>query len=63
MNLEEDIEPFLDKNICARYWHSPSDHKVFREIVNAIDAGGGQTVDVVGVLTELNKAGFVIRLK
>lgn len=63
MNLEEDIEPFLDSKICARYWHSPSDHKIFREIINAIDTGGGQMCDVKGVLRELDKAGFVIKLK
>lgn len=63
MNLEEDIEPNLAVNICNRYWHSPSDHKIFREIINAIDLGGGQTCDVVGVLRELDKAGFVIKLK
>lgn len=63
MNLEEDVKPFLDKNICDRYWHCPSDHKIFREIINAIDTGGGQTCDVVGVLKALYDAGFVIRLK
>lgn len=63
MNLEEDIKPNLAKDICVRYWHSPSDHKIFREIINAIDLGGGQTCDVVGVLRELDKAGFVVRLK
>jgi hypothetical protein len=63
MNLEQDIEPFLESNICNNYWHSPSDHKIFREIINAIDAGGGQSCNVPGVLRELHKAGFVIKLK
>lgn len=63
MNLEEDIEPFLDTKICINYWHSPSDHEIFRKIINAIDLGGGQTCDVPGVLRELDKAGFVVKLK
>ena len=63
MNLESDIEPFLEKDICNRYWHSPSDHKMFRLLVDAIDTGGGQTCDVVGVLRALDKAGFRITLK
>lgn len=63
MNLEKDIEPHLDRSICNIYWHCPSDHKIFREIINAIENGGGQTCDVVGILSELNKAGFVVRLK
>lgn len=63
MNLEEDVEPFLDKKTCLQYWHIQSDHKCFREIINAIDTGGGQTCDVPGVLRELDKAGFIIKLK
>lgn len=63
MNLERDIEPNLARSICVRYWHIPSDHKAFREIVNAIDLGGGGRADVVGILRELDKAGFVVKLK
>ncbi len=62
-DIENDIEPYLDTSICDRYWHIQSDHKVFREICRAIDRGGGQTCSVVGVLRELDKAGFVIKLK
>ncbi len=62
-DIERDIEPYLDKSICNRYWHSQSDHYLFREICNAINTGGGQTCNVVGVLRELDKAGFVIKLK
>jgi hypothetical protein len=29
-------------------------------IWEAIDKGGGQTVDIIGVIRELNKAGYVI---
>lgn len=36
MNLEQDIQPNLDHNICARYWHVPSDHKVFEAEIKAI---------------------------
>lgn len=61
MNLEQDIEPFLENHICNRYYHISSDHKDFREIINAIDLGGGQTCNVVGVLRALDKAGFVIK--
>ena len=61
MNLEEDIEPFLDKNICLKYWDMRTDHENFRRIINAIDLGGGQTCDVNGVLRELDKAGFIIK--
>lgn len=32
-------------------------------IVKAIDNGGGQTVDVSGVLEALNEAGYIIKLK
>ena len=61
VDLEQDIEPFLEKVICCRYWDSPSDHADFRAIVDAIDSGGGQTCDIVGVLRALDKAGFVIK--
>ena len=60
IDLEEDIEPFLDRQICVKYWDSPSDHADFRAIVNAIDKGGGQTCDIVGILKELDKAGYLI---
>jgi len=60
IDLEEDIEPFLDKKICLRYWDVGSDHVDFRAIVNAIDKGGGQTCDIVGILTELERAGYLI---
>lgn len=62
-DIERDIEPYLDSSICNRYWHIQSDHKMFREICSAIDTGGGQTCNVAGVLRELDKAGFVIKLK
>lgn len=61
MNLEEDIEPFLIKDVCLLYWNVGSDHAEFRAIINAIDIGGGQTCDVPRVLLELYRAGFVIR--
>lgn len=59
-DLEHDIEPFLDGKICIKYWNAASDHAHFRAICSAIDKGGGQTCDIVGVLRELDKAGFMI---
>lgn len=61
MILESDIEPFLEGMICSAYWNCETDHEDFRHIINAIDLGGGQACDVVGVLRELFKAGYVIR--
>ena len=61
VNLEEDIEPFLDGEVCLRYWDTPTGHKDFRAIVDAIDTGGGQTVNICGVLKELYKRGFIIK--
>lgn len=60
VDLERDIEPFLDNKICQIYWDIKSDHSDFRKIVNAIDTGGGQTCDITGVLRELYKAGYFI---
>ena len=60
VNLEEDIEPFLDNKICQRYWDTKTDHYDFRKIVDAIDTGGGQTCDITGVLRELYRAGYII---
>jgi hypothetical protein len=60
IDLERDIEPFASKMVLARYWDSPSDHADFRAIVNAIDIGGGQTCDIVGVLQALDMAGYAI---
>ena len=48
-DLEGDIEPFLEKSICNIYWDAPTDHSDFRKIADAIDTGGGQTCDIVGV--------------
>lgn len=59
MNLEEDIEPYLDKKICLRYWDTSTDHADFRAIINAIYKAVGD--DVIIILIELEKAGFVIR--
>lgn len=60
VDLEVDIEPYLAKQICNLYWHSPDDHADFRAIVNAIDTGGGQVCDIVGVLQALDMAGYRI---
>jgi len=60
MNLEQDVEPFLETKVSNRYWNEGNDHADFRAIINAIDTGGGQTCDVPKVLAKLYEAGFVI---
>ncbi len=53
----------LDKSVLMFYWDSQTDHEDFRNILQAIDRGGGQTVDISGVIRELHKAGYgILRL-
>lgn len=56
-------EYYIDEIIINRYVKL-KDHEIgFLRICKAIDAGGGQTVDINGVLRELDKAGYKITLK
>jgi hypothetical protein len=47
--------------ILKHYWNVGDDHADLKDIIEAIDKGGGQTTDVPGVLRELHKIGFIIR--
>lgn len=62
--LVEELQELIPTDICKFYWDSATDHEDFNNILNAIDSGGGQTCDIVGVLKELHKAGYgIMRIK
>lgn len=62
MKLEID-DYLIDEAIFQRYVKVKDHETGFLRICKAIDAGGGQTVDINGVLRELDKAGYKITLK
>jgi hypothetical protein len=59
----EICEHKLSKEVLMFYWNTLNDHDDFRKILQAIDHGGGQTIDISGVIRELHKAGYgIVRL-
>lgn len=56
----EIAEHKLPKSVLNFYWNPNTDHDDFRRILQAIDRGGGQTVDITGVIKELHNAGYGI---
>ncbi len=55
-------EYYIEENILAIY--KAKDYPLALErICKAIDNGGGQTVNISGVLEALNEAGYIIKLK
>ena len=58
--LEDWIEHMVPASVCVQYWDTPTDHQDFRQIIAAIDRGGGQTCDIPRILIELDNVGFKI---
>lgn len=56
-------EYYIDETIINRYVKVKDHETGFLRICKAIDNGGGQTVDIDGLLRELDKAGYKITLK
>lgn len=56
-------EYYIDKEIVDIYVFAPSHMIGFEKVCKAIDAGGGQTCDVNGVLKALNSAGYMVSCK